>query len=263
MRSVSYPVGKTASVAIWYHTSSFWVVAIFYHCPIYNLATIDYNIFLSFLLSLCCPQTFSSFSGCSPLGCTDWLSPHAEHSCVAYVEADFFFVKKKKEQKCTYQSRKFWESRKADALPPSLALLKYLSQALQHPNAGEDSVGSLIKGSVRAGDDPALRLFRLDHQITGIRLSQLWVLSPGVQEADWHRAERGISCVCRAGAGSTEPAHLQCQYLLSYIPNPGTAAFPCIHWLWIFLPSFKGTVPIYFATHALGGTGLWDCILLC
>lgn len=167
MRSVSYPVGKTASAAIWYHTSSFWVVAIFYHCPIYNLATIDYNIFLSFLLSLCCPQTFSSFSGCSPLGCTDWLSPHAEHSCVAYVEADFFFVKKKKEQKCTYQSRKFWESRKADALPPSLALLKYLSQALQHPNAGEDSVGSLIKGSVRAGDDPALRLFRLDHQNCG------------------------------------------------------------------------------------------------
>lgn len=96
----------------------------------------------------------------------------------------FFFVKKKKEQKCTYQSRKFWGSRKADALPPSLALPKYLSQALQHPNAGEDSVGSLIKGSVRAGDDPALRLFRLDHQITGIRLSQLWVLSPGVQEAD-------------------------------------------------------------------------------
>lgn len=41
------------------------------------------------------------------------------------------------------------------------------SQALQHPNAGEDSVGSLIKGSVRAGDDPALRLFRLDHQNCG------------------------------------------------------------------------------------------------
>lgn len=259
MRSVSYPVGKTASAAIWYHTSSFWVVAIFYHCPIYNLATIDYNIFLSFLLSLCCPQTFSSFSGCSPLGCTDWLSPHAEHSCVAYVEADFFFVKKKKEQKCTYQSRKFWGSRKADALPPSSALPKYLSGVAApqrwrgFSGVPDQGVGACWRWSGSAA---------VPSGSPKLRLSQLWVLSPGVQEADWHRVERGISCVCRAGAGSTEPAHLQCQYLLSYTPNPGTAAFPCIHWLWIFLPSFKGTVPIYFATHALGGTGLWDCILL-
>lgn len=143
-----------------------------------------------------------------------------------------FFFLRRKEQKCTYQSRKFQ--------PPLASQIPLWGVAAPRrcrgfggvPDPGLGARGrpvpshSLLQGQQ---DDPALWLCHPNScsvasftRCARSQWTQSWAAFPV-------RAERVL------GSGSTEPAHLQCQYLLLYIPTPGTAAFPlqslAIHFL--------------------------------
>lgn len=136
------------------------------------------------------------------------------------------------------------------------------------PSAGEDLVGSVHTADLS-------HLIRCCRDSRKIRLCGCVTKTPVVSamgslttcaRSRWTQSGE-VHFLCAEwvlSSGSIDPAHLQCQYPLLYIPTPGAAAFPlqslAIHFLCF---TFKGTLLIYFATHAVGESGWWDYVLLC